>query len=484
MLEWLRRVAGEKKRRAQRLVPVVFWALALAPLLQPIAASGADPAVSSEAEESAGAPAPKAPAPDPKWTDAEAAQDEEAALKDELLEQERPEPEDRPVPAIDPEGWSYKWNNGSDLVRNDGRYELLFGGQVQYEGAAFHLDEGLKRTEGDGWDSDSDFRRLRAYVQGFAFDHLMFRVAYDFEDQEVKDVYAGLLGLGPLGAVQGGYMKEPFSLEQAMSLQNLTFLERSLANALVPRRNTGVLATSTHFERRLRWAAGVFFLDESLAEADESLEGVENDWEVAARVNWVPVSSEDGSRLVMAGCSYSHIFSDAGGLTIGTRPESRLVPALIQTPEILGIDGGDRLGVEVAWLEGSLSVQAEAIGVNIQRDQGFSDLLFWGGYAQVAYFLTGERRIYGRAAGAFGRVIPQNPFRPSKRQWGAFQLAARVSTLDLNDSDIRGGQELNFTLGLNWYLLANLRLSANYVHGRVFGQGDVDILQARLQVDF
>ena len=81
-------------------------------------------------------------------------------------------------------------------------------------------------------------------------------------------------------------------------------------------------------------------------------------------------------------------------------------------------------------------------------------------------------------------MIPQNRFRPSARQWGALQVAARVSMLDLNDAEIRGGQELNFTLGLNWYLLSNLRLSANYVHGRVFGQGDVDILQARLQVDF
>jgi phosphate-selective porin OprO/OprP len=423
--------------------------------------------------------------PDPERTEAEASQEEEAALKDELLEQELPEPEDRPVPAIDPEGWSYQWRNGSDLARNDGRYELLFGGQIQYEGAAFHLDDGLKQTEEEGWDSDSDFRRLRAYVQGFAFDHLMFKVAYDFEDEELKDAYAGIRGLGPLGAVQGGYMKEPFSLEQAMSLRYTTFLERSLANALVPGRNTGVLATRTHFDRRLRWAAGVFFLDESLAEVDDSLEGVENDWEIAARVNWVPVSREDGSRLVMAGCSYSHIFSDASGLTIGQRPESRLVPSLVKTPEIRGIEGGNRFGVELAWLEGSLSLQAEAIGLSIRRDQGFSDLFFWGGgYAQVSYFLSGERRIYGRAAGVFGRVIPKNPFRPSARQWGALQVAARVSMLDLNDAEIRGGQELNFTLGLNWYLLSNPRLSGNYVHGRVFGQGDVDILQARLQVDF
>jgi len=470
--------------RTQGMRRIATWFLAIALLLYPAAALAADPATGPGAEESAEASEPETPAPEPERTEAEAAQEEEAALKDELLEQEKPEPEDRPVPAIDPEGWSYRWNNGSDLVRNDGRFELLFGGQVQYEGAAFHLDDGLKQTDGEGWDSDSDFRRLRAYVQGFAFDHFLFKVSYDFEDEELKDLYAGVRGLGPLGAVQGGYMKEPFSLEQATSLRYTTFLERSLANALAPGRNTGVLATSTHFERRLRWATGVFFLNESLGETDGSVEGLENDWEIATRVNWVPVSREDGRRLVMAGCSYSHIFSDASGLTIGQRPESRLVPKLVKTPEIPGIEGGDRFGVELAWLEGSLSLQAEAIGLNISREQGFSDLFFWGGYAQVSYFLTGERRIYGRASGVFGRVIPKNPFRPFARQWGAFQVAARVSMLDLNDAEIRGGQELNFTLGLNWYLLSNLRLSANSVHGRVFGQGDVDILQARLQVDF
>ncbi len=460
MLEWLRRVVGEKKPGGQWLVPVVFWVLAFALLLQPIAALGADPAASPGAAKSSGATESETPAPDPERTEAEAAQEEEAALKDELLEQERPEPEDRPAPAIDPEGWSYQWKNGSDLVRNDGRYELLFGGQVQYEGAVFHLDDGLKQTEERGWNSDSDFRRLRAYVQGFAFDHLMFKASYDFEDEDVKDLYAGIRGLGPLGAVQAGYMKEPFSLEQAMSLRYTTFLERSLANALAPSRNTGVLATSTHFDRRLRWAAGIFFLDESLAEVDDSLEGVENDWEIAARVNWVPVSSEDGSRLVMVGCSYSHIFSDASGLTIGQRPESRLVPKLIKTPEIAGISGGDRFGVELAWLEGSLSVQAEAIGLNIHRD---SRLLRSGhsGEAMRRSPTSSPESVASTAARpvCFGRVIPQNPFRPSKRQWGAFQLAARVSMLDLNDADIRGGQELNFTLGLNWYLLANLRLS-------------------------
>lgn len=486
MREWTRSVVGEKRAGARGLKPFAVWALAATLLLHPIAVLGAEPAAGPEAAKSAEVTEPDAPDPEREQTDVEAAQEEEKkALEGELLEQEMPEPEERRIPWIlHPEDWTYEWRNGSHLVRNDGRYELLFGGQLQYDGARFHLDGDLERIGTDGWDSDWDFRRIRVYAQGFAFDHLMFKVSYDFEDEELKDAFAGLRGLGPLGAVQVGYMKEPFSLEQATSLRYHTFLERSLANALTPRRNTGVLATGTHFERRLRWAAGAFFLDESLAEDDQSLDGLENDWEIALRANWIPVSSDDGSRLLEVGFSYSHLFSDARGLTLGQRPESRLVPSLVQTPAIPGIDGGDRLGVELAWLEGSLSFQAEAIGLNVRRDEGFSDLFFWGGYLQLSYFLTGERRVYGRASGAFGRVIPQKPFRPFAREWGAFEIAARLSMLDLTDSDIRGGQEANFTLGLNWYLLANLRLSANYVHGHVFGQGDADILQARLQVDF
>jgi phosphate-selective porin OprO/OprP len=468
------------RRQTQALQQVARLALAMVLLLCPVAAPGAN----SEAEGSAEVSQPEASDPDREGADTAAAQEEEEALEDELLEQEVSKPEDRPVPVVEPEGWSYRWRNGSRLARNDGRHEIHFGGQVQYEGAAFHLDEGLKRTAEDGWNSDSDFRRLRAYLQGFAFHHLMFKVDFDFEDEELKDLFVGLRGFEPLPVVKVGYMKLPFSLEQQTSLRNTTFLERSLANALAPTRNTGVLATNTQFDRRLSWGVGVFFLDESLAERDASIEGLENDWEIAARLNWFPVAPEGGERLLLVGCSYAHVFSDAAGLAIARRPESRLVPALVGTPEGPAIDGADRFGVELAWLDGSLSIQAEALGLNVGRGGGAPDLFFWGGYAQVSYFLTGERRIYGRTAGAFGRVIPKKPFRPSAGQWGAFQLAARVSTLDLNDRDVRGGQELNFTLGLNWYLLANLRLSGNYVHGRVLGQGDVDILQARLQLDF
>ena len=43
----------------------------------------------------------------------------------------------------------------------------------------------------------------------------------------------------------------------------------------------------------------------------------------------------------------------------------------------------------------------------------------------------------------FGLVIPLEDFAPWKGQWGAVQLGARFSHLDLNDKDVRGGTDDN-----------------------------------------
>ena len=86
--------------------------------------------------------------------------------------------------------------------------------------------------------------------------------------------------------------------------------------------------------------------------------------------------------------------------------------------------------------------------------------------------------------GPSGAYVPHSPFSPSEGGWGALELAARFSYLDLDDQEIRGGREGNVTLGLNWYLLANARISVNAIFGRVSHQGDVAFLQTRFQLDF
>ncbi|HEY5346832.1 MAG TPA: porin, partial [Rhizomicrobium sp.] len=87
---------------------------------------------------------------------------------------------------------------------------------------------------------------------------------------------------------------------------------------------------------------------------------------------------------------------------------------------------------------------------------------FDGWYAQTTWVLTGEQRGYSSASGAFANPKPREPFSLSGGGWGAWEVAARYSDLDLNDNagvlgsaapsgGIRGGTQGITTLGLNWY---------------------------------
>jgi len=85
---------------------------------------------------------------------------------------------------------------------------------------------------------------------------------------------------------------------------------------------------------------------------------------------------------------------------------------------------------------------------------------FGGYYVSASYFLTGETRPYLMSEGEYDRVIP-------KGKNGAWEIAARVSTIDLNDEsagvNILGGKATNYTLGVNWHINANFKWMFNYV---------------------
>jgi phosphate-selective porin OprO/OprP len=45
---------------------------------------------------------------------------------------------------------------------------------------------------------------------------------------------------------------------------------------------------------------------------------------------------------------------------------------------------------------------------------------------------------------------------------GAWELAARVAGLDMNDGAFKGGSMKNFSLALNWYANSNIRFMFEY----------------------
>jgi phosphate-selective porin OprO/OprP len=46
--------------------------------------------------------------------------------------------------------------------------------------------------------------------------------------------------------------------------------------------------------------------------------------------------------------------------------------------------------------------------------------------------------------------------------YGAWELAARYSTLDLNDAGVSGGEMDVYSLGVNWWLTSASQFSLNY----------------------
>jgi phosphate-selective porin OprO/OprP len=114
----------------------------------------------------------------------------------------------------------------------------------------------------------------------------------------------------------------------------------------------------------------------------------------------------------------------------------------------------------------------------VQRLLGLPSVSFEGWYAEGSWTITGESRQYNPSAGAYAGIIPNNPFSLSAGGWGAWEIAARYSHVDLNDlstpgiptaatNGVAGGAQNIYTIGLNWYVSRNVRFMFNYLHGTV-----------------
>jgi len=402
-----------------------------------------------------------------------------------------------PSPEPAPEDWEFKWSNGFKLERNDGAFKLKFGGRIQNDWAMVDLNEPLENAIG-GEGHGTEFRRARIFFEGELYERLIFKAQYDFAntgDGEValKDAYIGLKDLGPIGTVMVGHFKEPFSIEEQTSSKYVTFMERALPNVFSPSLNTGFMAQNDILDERVLWQVGAFL------DSNDSGFSFEDDgrWNATARLVGVPLYEDDGAKVVHLGFGYSHQFRAGSDfmLRYRQRPESHLAPYLANTGSTIPTNDIDLINPEVAVVWGPASFQAEYARSFVRGDDGMRNTTFWGTYAQLSYFLTGEHRNYELGTGMFGRVKPNANFNPFKGDWGAFEVATRYSYLDLNDElFVRGGKMWDITAAINWHLFPNTRFSLNYVHSELENllispdpddvDGNADIVQARFQLDF
>jgi len=374
------------------------------------------------------------------------------------------------------------WKDSFNLGTADESFKLRIGGRIQNDWAVASSSAGLReKYDIAAVETGTELRRARIDLQGNIWKVVNFRLEYDFAtgEAEAKDVYIGLRAVPWVQNIRVGHYKEPFGLEFITSNNDITFMERAIPFALTPGRNTGVGIYGAEFEERVTWEGGFF----ALADDTGFGFGPAADYDLTGRVTGLPWAADE-AHFAHLGLGYSHQFrGDDFELAYRQRPESHLYPVSLVNTGNVPTNGVDLLNAEGAVVYGPFSAQAE-YSQSFVSIPGSVDANVGGFYTQASWFLTGESRPYRRARGYFDRVRPLHNLAFDGTGWGAWEVAARFSWLDLNSGSVRGGQLSDVTAGLNWYLNPNVRITANYIHAHRQATGDANIVQSRFQFAF
>lgn len=319
-----------------------------------------------------------------------------------------------------------------------------------------HLDAGHIQDDATDHPNGAEFRRARLGMKGKVAKDFDYKAEVDFANEGVaiKSMYLNYTGVDNTEFRVGNF-KPGYSLEDMTSSNDITFIERAaVVGAFGTSQNIGAGVINHGDNHHI--ALGVFNDDAGRHSTDDEM------WSVAGRVAAAPVKEK--GKVLHLGASAAYREPDQANDTfdLDARAENTIqrmdsVSSVITDGESLTV-----AGVEAAGVIGPFSAQGEYIIANVEN-RGGQDPLYSGGYGQIAYSLTGESRPYSMKKGAFKGIKPNKPLDPSKGQYGAWEVAARLSHLDLNDEGLNGGEMTNATFGLNWYLNDYVRFMGNYI---------------------
>jgi len=243
--------------------------------------------------------------------------------------------------------------------------------------------------------------------------------------------------------------------------------------------------------------------------------------DVTGRITWAPIHTQDSLFHIGASLRYHRPNSSVGSSDSGDSSDARVLSPgsssyygneldILGGP-LVGVPGMDlscgpvpypqgqfvprctssvlTFGTELSAIYGPFSFQGEYIGSKYTRNAdtiayvqsitspfdistqaianelGGSSLYYDGWYVYGTWFLTGESRASaynnGDLNGAnFGATDINYPV--NEGGWGAWELLARYSEINLNSGGIQAGRQDDLTIGLNWYPLRGFRLMWNW----------------------
>jgi len=367
-----------------------------------------------------------------------------------------------------PQGFRVYWDQGLHFASADSAFTGHVGGRIQMDAFFDHQSDQLRKDVGYGPDG-AEMRRTRLTFDGSIFGDTFDKLEYDFAASgALKSAYMGIRDLVPGGTVVTvGHQWDNFGMEAPTNDAYLTFMEFDAIQAFNPSYNWGVKFANTAFDKRATWAVGGYKYTQvgDIAETGSAKIQDDADYDLVGRLTALPLYKNNGEQLVHLGIDGAWRNPNNEVLDFSRFPEMHLAPTFVNTGNIKA-RRYEETDAEAATVLGPFSASGEFTHVWVQRD-GDDGVTFSGAYVETSYFLTGEHRGYDTTNALWTATKVKRNFgtlEDGTRGYGAWQVAARYSYLDLTDGDVRGGRMEDVTLGLNWYLNPSMRIELNYVN--------------------
>ncbi len=426
---------------------------------------------------------------------------------------------------IDDKGIRFETNDGAFKFSLNGRLHtdaaVYSGGDIAvydaktpggaYTGQKIH---NLRQSDG------TEIRRLRMEFAGQFNEDFKFKVQPELANAGttekgqytigIRDAFVQYTGFGQYGSFTVGQSKQPYSLQQMMSSNDMVFMERSMEYEFTNRSvNRAIGLRYDLSDNWWQFSTGLYG-STATPQTSGTTDAPDEGWGGAARLTMAPWMKSD--ELVHVGISgaYRAPQSDFRSVQYSFKQTAMSPVAYLNTGAMTDIQNSQFFDGEIAGAYGPFSLEAEYNGTWINSNDSATSVgkpvgagYMQGAHADISYALTGESRAtaYRGDQGVFGRLKPNHNLNFDDG-WGAWELKGRFAWVDMDgigNKSFAGGNEVSSTIGANWYWnnwsrfmldwthVYSLNVGSAGVNRTVLpGQstGDWDVVQARVSLAY
>lgn len=350
---------------------------------------------------------------------------------------------------------SIGWKGSPQFKSDDKLFKVK--GRIQYDAGYVSAPPG---SADQGFGSGSEARRIRLGGEGKLGAGFGYKLELELSDNSVDLVDTFVT------YEKGGWLLTVGNHNQFQSLDELigdttgsTMERAAFTDAFNFERRLGVSAQYAHGP----WLAQLGVFSDDITALSNSSDGVNggdenNSISFDGRIVLAPKIGKTQLHLGLSGHWRDLGRTADAGTRYRQRPYLHFSNSRVMATPSMDVQQETHYGLELAAVRGPWHFAGEGHWLTASRP-GLPDPTFFGGYAEVGYFLTdGDSRSYGK--GILGGVDPKSPV--GSGGIGAVQLNLRYDYLSLNDGPIQGGVQNGLIGAIVWTPINYLRFNLNY----------------------